>query len=152
MEENGPAANPYDYRRPCARPPSAGASFSRCSPAACGKRRRMCPRLWGCCWAKAGTPGAAPAGHGGCGFDLRRGCPLCFRPSIARQPLVLGGQTTESPSAVWRLRAPASSSPTSQPGWASLAPGLPVCLFVHFCNTPCGLDCAEHSSTPSLSF
>lgn len=124
----GPPPTPTTTGGSCARPPSAGASFSRCSPAAPRQAPSGCARDCGACRGQSGGPsGAAPSGTGAAALTFV-GVARCAGPSIARASRWCSEDRQLRALQPWRLRAPASSSPTSQPGWASLAPAPSVSL------------------------
>lgn len=83
----GPPPAPTTTGGSCAKPPSAGASFSMCSPAA----RRPAPsaraRDCGACRGQGGgSSGTAPSGAGAAALALA-GAARCARPSSARASL-----------------------------------------------------------------
>lgn len=147
----GPPPTPTTTGGSCAKPPSAGASFSRCSPAAPRQAPTGCARDCGACRGQSGGPsGAAPSGTVAAALTFV-GVARCAGPSIARASRWCSEDRQLRALQPRRLRAPASSSPTSQPGWASLAPAPSVSLFTSA--TPLVDSTApEHSPTPSLSF
>lgn len=144
----GPPPTPTTTGGSCAKPPSAGASFSRCSPAAPRSAPSGCARDCGACRGQSGGPsGTAPSGTGAAALTFVGVAPSSARASRwcseGREPRAL--QTR-------RLRAPASSSPTSLPGWASLAPAasVPLCsLLRHLLWTRLRLSSCRPLLSPS---
>eukprot|EP00069_Balaena_mysticetus_P013488 bmy_22075T0 len=146
----GPPPTPTTTGGSCAKPPSAGASFSMCSPAARRPAPSGCARDCGACRGQSGgSSGTAPSGAGAAALALA-GAARCARPSSARASLWCseGGELRALRTP--RLRAPASSH--QPPVWAS-RPWPPMCLFVHLFATPSVDPTApELSPTPPLSF
>lgn len=130
----GPPPTPTTTGGSCAKPPSAGASCSRCSPAA------PQPALSGCvrdCGAHQGQSG----GHSGA---VPPAVP-CSLSGLASLWCSEGAKQSPSDAASLRCRilhSTASSTPTSQPVLASLALASSVSLCSLVWDSFCGPSCA----------